>query len=274
MGPGVFAYIQAGGEAGISNAGLILGQDQAIVVDALATTPMATEFLGHIRRVTSLPITHVILTHNHVDHFLGIQNFLPAQVISHAACREEMIQGGPNAAERWAKRRPQFAEGLRGVRVCLPDIIFHDKMTLYLGEREVQLVHLGPGHTRGDTLVVLPKEKILFAGDGAFHKVTPQGFQGHIGKWVKVVDQVLQMDIINVVPGHGPAGTKAELSEMNDYLKLVYDGARRCFDQRLTESEAIEEIRLGKYETWTEAERIKDNVERAYRQFRGELSFD
>jgi cyclase len=272
VGAGVFAYVQAGGEAGISNAGLILGPDQAVVVDALATTPMATAFLGHIRRVTSLPITHVILTHNHVDHFLGIQNFLPAQVISHASCREEMANGGPDAAERWSKRRPQFAEGLTGVRVCLPNVAFHDRMSLYLGNREIQLIHLGMGHTRGDTLVFLPEEKILFAGDIAFHKVTPQGFQGDIGKWISVVDQVLKMDVEIVVPGHGPSGTKADLAEMRDYLQLVYKGARRCFDLGLTEARAIESIDLGKYRAWTEAERIKDNVERAYREFKGELS--
>lgn len=274
IGPGAFAYIQAGGEAGISNAGLILGQDQAVVIDALATTPMATEFLGCIRRVTSLPITHVILTHNHVDHFLGIQNFLPATVLSHASCREEMVRGGPDAAERWSKRRPQFADGLRGVRVCLPNVVFDDKMTLYLGEREVRLIHLGVGHTRGDTVVLLPKEKLLFAGDIAFHKVTPQGFQGDIGKWIKVVEELLEMDVETVVPGHGPVGTKAELAEMKEYLQLVYEGARHCFDRGLTESQAIEQIDLRQYQTWTEAERIKDNVERAYRAFRGELSLE
>lgn len=272
LAPGTYAYVQAVGSAGISNAGLILGPDRAVVVDALTTTPMATAFLGSIRSVTGLPISHLLLTHHHADHFLGIQNFLPTHVVSHALCREEMLQLEPGAVEHYAALRPQFAEELHGVRVCLPDETFEHKMTLYLGEREVQFFHLGTGHTRGDGLVYLAVEKVLFAGDVAFHKVTPNASLGHIGKWIKVVDTILEMDVETIVPGHGPVGGKAELAEMRAYLQLVHDGARRCFDQGMSESEATAAIDIGAYQSWSNPERLTVNVERAYSEFRGELT--
>ena len=270
--PATYSYVQAVGSAGISNAGLILGPDQVLVVDALATIPMAVKFLGHIRCVTPHPISHILLTHPHMDHFLGIQTLLPAQIVSHALCREEMIKIGPDAADQWAKRRPQFAEGLKGVRVCLPEQTFKDRVTFFLGEMEVQFFHLGYGHTRGDGLVYLPNEKVLFAGDVAFFKVTPQGFHGHLGNWINIVNRILDMDIETIVPGHGPIGGKVDLLEMRTYLELVYDQARQCFRQGMSESESVAKIDIGPYHTWVEQERIKDNVERAYQEFRGEVT--
>ncbi|MBI4528012.1 MAG: MBL fold metallo-hydrolase [Deltaproteobacteria bacterium] len=271
LAPEIYAYVQAAGSAGISNAGLVIGPDRAIVVDALATSPMALDFLGRIRTVTGLPVTHVFVTHHHADHFLGLQNFLPAQIVSHSLCREEILRVAPDVIERWSKGHPQLADGLRGVRICFPDQTFEGEMTFHLGDLEIRFFHLGTGHTRGDGLIYLPRRKLLFAGDVAFHKVTPQGFHGHIGNWIRIVGTILEMDVEIIVPGHGPVGGKAELMEMRDYLLWVYNEAKNCFNRGLSESEAVTAIDVGPYRSWAEAGRLKGNIERSYSEFRGEL---
>ena len=268
--PSTYAYIQAIGSAGISNAGLVVGSDQGFVIDVLITITRTLEFLDSIRRVTQLPISHILLTHSHTDHFLGLQVLMPTKVVSHAFCREWMRINGVAAAKHWVEFRPEFTEGLLGFRLCLPDETFEDRITFYSGDKEIQFFNWGNVHTRGDGLVYLPKERVLFAGDIAFFQVTPLAWQGHIGNWIKALNRILDMEIETIVPGHGPVGGKAELAEMRDYLQLVYDGAKESFNRGLSESEAAKAIKLGKYSTWANPERIEKNVIRSYQELRGE----
>jgi len=267
-----FAYVQAPGSAGISNAGVVLGPDRAVVVDALTTNPMALAFLGKLRSVTALPISHLLLTHHHVDHFLGIQNFLPTQVVSHEQCRDKIARRGEATLANYRQARPHFVEGLRDTRICVPDQTFDQRLTLYLGDREVQFFHWGYAHTRGDAMIYLPREKVLYAGDIAFHRVTPLAHEGHIGNWLQVVDRVLALDVETIVPGHGPVGGKSELELMRGYLQRVYTATRECFDAGLPEEEAAASIDVGPYRDWVDAERLGPNVKRAYGEFRGDLA--
>jgi hypothetical protein len=115
------------------------------------------------------------------------------------------------------------------------------------------------------------KEKVLFAGDIAFHYVTPLAFQGHVGNWIKAADRLLAFDADAIIPGHGPIGTKADLKKMRDYLALVRREAKRRFDAGMSPEEAARDIRLGIYARWREAERILPNVMRCYQEFRNEL---
>jgi cyclase len=270
---GAYAYIQAGGGAGISNAGFVLGPDHGVVIDTLATTPMARNFLGAIRSLTDRPIRDVLLTHHHVDHILGVQNFLPARVICHQRGREEILSNGMDLPVRWAKARPQHAAGLLGVRVCVPDCTFSDKLTLHVGDREA--VFFLPGktaHAVSDAMLYLPDAKVLYAGDIVFHGVVPAGFQGHIGNWIDVLRSVLEMDLDIIVPGHGPVCTKKEVAETLECLSLIYEGARRAFTAGQSPEEAIARLKLGPFAGWCDAEeRTRQNVNRAYQEFRGEL---
>ncbi len=266
--PATYAYVQATGAAGICNAGLLLGPDQAIVIDSLATPEMNMGFLRSIRSVTALPFSHLLITHHHVDHVLGIQFFLPTQVVCHSGCREEMVLAGPDTPLNWVKMRPQFANKMDGVRICYPNITIDGNMTFYLGDREVQVFHPGLAHSRGDLMIHLPQERVLFASDIAFFKVAPQPLAGHVGKWIKAMDRVLEMDVDTIVPGHGPIGGKAEMTEARDCLATVYEGARRCFEKGMTEQEAVAAIDLGTFADWANPERYPDCVRKAYQEFR------
>jgi cyclase len=270
---GTYAYIQEGGGAGISNAGMLVAEDSAIVLDTLATTSMAMRFLGEIRKVTGQPIGEVLLTHYHVDHVLGIQYFLPARVICHRHCREKIIANGSDMPERWARRRPQFAEDLEGIRVCIPDRTFDTNVDFHYKGGEARFFHPGyPAHVVGDALLFLPQEGVLFCGDIMFHGVVPAAFEGHIGNWLRLLDTLLDMDWEIAVPGHGMVGGKEEMRETKACLGLIYDTARRAFDRGDPPEVAFEDLKLGVFAGWQDAkERSREDIERAYMEFRGEL---
>lgn len=275
LAPGVFAYVQATGGLCIANAGIIDGGDgAATVVDALFTPAMARSLLDETRRVAPGRIERLLNTHHHVDHTLGNAEFPPeTQVIAHARARAEMERSGLSALGIIERIAPHFAGTLDDAAERLPDVTFDgDALEVRAGDRVLRLRHFGTGHTRGDVVVHLAEERILFAGDLAFFFVTPMAHEGHIGNWLHVVDQMLAMpDVDTIVPGHGPVGTKDDLRAFAGYLRLVHDGARRGFDAGATEAEARAAIDLGPYAEWGEPERLPINVARVYAELRGEL---
>jgi cyclase len=271
---GIHAYIQEGGPGipnlNISNAGLIAGPEANVVVDALWAPSMTRDFQAEIRRVSKNELSHLVLTHHHGDHVSGAGLFTPIEVVAHARCREVIASMPLPDPERLRQMGSPYAAEFEGLRYVLPTTTYETEMTLYSGDREIRLLYTGPAHTVDDTLVYLPKEKLLFAGDIAFYYVTPLAFQGHISGWIKAIDRVRELDVEVIVPGHGPVGGKKELQEIRDYLALVRREAKRCFEAGLDEVEAALEIRLGWFDKWVEAERLVHNVNRFYTELRGD----
>lgn len=268
---GVFAYVQATGGFCIANAGLIVGPEGAIAVDALFTPPMTRAFQEEIGRRTNKPVRQLINTHHHVDHTLGNEHFQGIDIIGHVRCREEILRVGV-PRERLGAAAPHFAGDIAQSQINPPNLTFADRMVLYLGDRRIELMHLGTGHTVDDVLVYLPTEKLLFAGDVAFHYVTPLAFEGHISGWIRVADAIEKMDVETIVPGHGPIGDKSDLREMRDYLALLRREARRGFNEGAPAEEVVRRVKLGRFSLWNEAERIVPNIHRLYQEFRGEIA--
>jgi len=271
LGPKVFAYVQATGESGVSNAGLIVGSDSAMAVDALMLPSMTRRYVEAIKKATRKPVAQLINTHHHLDHTGGNRFFKGATVVSHARCREALAPGFP-PVPLLQRFMPHFAREFPLMKVVLPTVTFQDRMVVHDGRREIHLWHPGyPAHTVGDAAVFLPKEKILFAGDIAFYYVTPLAFQGHVGNWIKAANRLLAFDAEVIIPGHGPIGTKADLRKMRNYLALVRREAKKRFDAGMPVEAAARDIKLGVYAQWREAERILPNVMRCYQEFRQEL---
>ncbi|MBI1885254.1 MAG: MBL fold metallo-hydrolase [Chloroflexi bacterium] len=271
VGAGAYAYVQGGGTTGVSNGGLILGDEAAAAVDSLMLPRMTRAFRRAIRRASRLPVRHLINTHHHVDHIGGNQFFKSAEIIAHANCRDEMLRTGI-PLERIRRLMPRFAEEMRGLTVVPPAVTFQDSLTLHLGDRAIELLYLGPAHTPGDALVYLPREKVLFAGDVAFHYVVPGPFDAHVSGWIRVCDRIAEMDVEVVVPGHGPVGDKALLREMRDYLALVRRQARRFYEQEMPAEEAARQLKVGGYYAqWANPERLPLLVQRLYMELRGEI---
>jgi cyclase len=271
VGRGVFAYVQATGETGISNAGLVVGTDGAVAVDALMVPSMTRRLLAAIHKITRRKIGALINTHHHVDHTGGNRFFRGATIIASARCRAELEPGFP-PVPLLQRFMPRFAREFPLLTVRLPTVTFEDRLVMHDGDHEIHLWHPGrPAHTSGDATVFLPRERILFAGDLAFHGVTPLAFQGHVGHWIDAADRALAFEADVIVPGHGPIGTKTEMRLMRDYLALVHREARRRFDAGMPAEAAAGDIKLGVYASWREPERILPNVLRCYQEFRDEL---
>src|SRR5882724_877038 len=194
-----------------------------------------------------------------------------ATIVASAPCRAALAPGFP-PVPLLKTFMPRFAAEFPRLKVVLPTVTFEGRMVLHDGDHEIQLWHPGfAAHTVGDAVVFLPKERVLFAGDIAFHYVTPLAFQGHVGNWIKAADRLLRYDADVIVPGHGPIGTRTDLKRMRDYLALVRREAKRRFDAGMPAGAAAADIKLGVYASWSDAERILPNVMRCYQEFRNEL---
>ncbi len=274
---GVFAYVQATGGFCVANAGVIAGGGSTTVVDALFTPAMTRTLLAETGRLSDAPISRLLNTHHHVDHTLGNALFpRETEIVSHARAKAEMERVGLGVLGIIQRMAPEFVGQVDGVTERLPDVTFDSEvLELEAGGRRLRLLHFGTGHTRGDVLVHLPDEKVLFLGDAAFFYVTPMAMEGHVGNWIRVCDRILdEVDADVLVAGHGPVGTKADLQLFRDYLRLVHDGSRRGFDAGASVTEATAAIDLGEYAEWGEPERLSINVNRCYQEFRGEIAGD
>jgi glyoxylase-like metal-dependent hydrolase (beta-lactamase superfamily II) len=273
LAPNVYGYVQAGGpgrdNVSVSDAGMIIGDDGVMVIDTLTAPIHAANFIASIRKVTDKPFRHVINTHHHSDHVNGNQYFMPAEIIGHPYCREEVLKMIPGPAT-WP-RREGWATGTEPRRIFAPTTTFEEKMTLHYGKTVVDLIFMGPAHTFGDIAVYLPQHKILFAGDIAFYYVAPFAQNAHVTRWLSTIDRIMAMEVDTIVPGHGPIGGKQELANMKGYFVLLKQEARRRYDARMSPGRAAADISLGKYDNWIGPERIVMDTVRLYAEFAGTL---
>jgi glyoxylase-like metal-dependent hydrolase (beta-lactamase superfamily II) len=227
----VYSYVDVKGASPQNsfgaNAGIIIGRDGIVVVDTLTSAKEATRLIRDIRKITNKPIRYVINTHYHLDHALGNSEFvkLGATVVSHANEKTNM----KNSAEITLKRAGDYGlgdEDMKGTVVSLPAITFTDRMEIDLGDRKIELIYPGPSHTNGSILVYLPDERLLFSGDVLFTNYHPNLRDGDIESWIRVLDNISAMDVIRIIPGHGPESTKKDVAHMKSYL-IIFDKKAR-----------------------------------------------
>ena len=268
LAPNVYAYIQAKATWYWSNAGFIVGSDYVVVVDSLATAGLTRKFKDEIRKVADKPIRYLINTHHHGDHIYGNRVFAEATIISHDYCRSEAIEQGIRDPDLMNTVFPEF--DFRGIAITPADITFDKQLTLHMDKREIRLLHFGPGHTTGDIIVYLPEEGIIFASDFIFLYSTPLGMEGSFAGWLRNLDAMENLGARTYVPGHGPVCGAEGLNLCRDYLVLIQREARKRFGRGMTVDETAKDIDLGQFRQWPNRERILANLERLWREFRGE----
>lgn len=214
-----------------ANAGIIVGKDGVIVIDTLISAKEGKRLLADIRKITDKPVKYVVLTHMHFDHAFGASVFtdIGATLISHELDRARLVQTG----ESLLKNAAAFGltqEDTVGTRVALPSVTFTERLTLQLplreGDETVELIHHLPSHSPGSTLVYLPKQNVLFAGDILFTDFHPYLGDSDIPGWAKTLDAIQAMDVTTIIPGHGPISSKKDVAEMKDYI-LLFDAKAR-----------------------------------------------
>jgi cyclase len=279
-----------------SNSGLInLGG--GMVIDTQSDLPHARQMIEMFGKVWPAMPTRVVNTHEDSDHVFGNQLFEDAEIIGHRSLPERMKQvadpkefqhmmqvaADPVTGPQMMSSHPgvaiaanQLAEDYNfdGVELVPPTTLFDERMEVILDDEEVHILHVGPCHQVGDAIIWMPKERVLFAGDVLFRLCTPMGWVGTFNKWYEALDMIVdELKPEVVVPGHGPVCGLEGVTEMKNYLQYVENESRDFFDKGIVAAEAAARIDLGPYADWLCPERIFMNVERAYREFRGE-SFD
>ncbi len=211
-----------------ANAGIVIGRDSVLVVDTLISAKEGERFLADIRKVTNKPIKYVVNTHTHLDHAFGNCVFakLGATVISHTADRSMLERIGTGTLQNIGNYGLKL-EDMIGTEIVYPALTFSDRMQIDLGDITVELIRVLPSHTEGSIVVLVPSQKLLFAGDVLFTDFHPFMADGNITGWTKTIDALLAMDIERIIPGHGPLSGKKDLREMKEYLIL--------FDAKATE---------------------------------------
>jgi glyoxylase-like metal-dependent hydrolase (beta-lactamase superfamily II) len=215
---------------------------------------MAADVIRRIREVTDKPIRYVVLSHYHAVRVLGASAYGAQHVIASEDTRDLIVERGEQDKASEIGRFPRLFRNVESVPPGLtwPTITFRGKMTLWLGSLEVQLLQLGRGHTKGDTVAWLPQQKILFSGDLVEFDATPYAGDAYFRDWPATLDALAALKPEKLVPGRGAAlqtleqvqaglaGTRAFVSEL---WESVQAGAAAGRDLKAVYRETIDRLR-------------------------------
>lgn len=223
VGPSVFAAVHnpKAKEPSYANAGFIIGDDGVAVVDTFASEGAAKSLLSEIRRRTKLPVKFVVNTHYHSDHVAGNRVFADAGATVIAQRNVRAWIHSENLRLLGDAPKPElkaFVESL-----LPPTVVYADAMTLHLGSREILVRHY-PGHTGGDSVVVIPDASVAFGGDLLWHNSVPNLVDASVGVWMETLDAMARNGAsFTFVPGHGEVGDATEVVvAFRDYLATLY----------------------------------------------------
>jgi cyclase len=278
----VYACLQEDRGLGYSNSGLV-DRGGGLVVDTFWDLPHTKKLIATYARVWRERPRRVVNTHHNGDHCWGNQLFAGAEIIGHRLCAESftsdaapaMLQALRGLVTDDDPALAAFAQALgdwdfTDVELMPPTTLIEERLDLDLDGIAVTLRYVGPAHTAGDVIVHLPEQGVVFAGDVLFRLCTPIGWAGTYAKWAQALDLIVALEPSVVVPGHGPLCGVEGAREMKAYLEYVRSESRRFFEAGLSALDAARTLDLGPYAGWTEPERLLFNVERAYRELRGE----
>ncbi|MFN8020037.1 MAG: MBL fold metallo-hydrolase [Acidimicrobiales bacterium] len=280
LGDGCLAYLQPDGSWGWSNAGLVVGDGASLLVDTLFDLPLTRRMLDAMTPHTrTAPIATLVNTHANGDHCYGNQLVDQAEIIASVATAHEMTEVPPAMLAALNNAPGEIGDLFRsffgafefdGIEVRMPTRTFERRLDVEVGGRHVELIEVGPAHTRGDTIVVVPDAKVVYTGDILFIGGTPIVWAGPLSNWVAACDLMLGMDVETVVPGHGPITDKGGIAQVRDYLDYVDREATARQQAGIDAWDAAREIarEIGadpRFDSLGEFGRIAVNVETVYR---------
>jgi cyclase len=284
LGRGCFAYLQPDGSWGWSNAGLVADGGETLLVDTLFDLPLTAQMLKTMRDAVPAArnIRKLINTHANGDHTFGNQLVEGAEIIACRECAEEYAEWAPSRFMALASEWKNLGEGgaffhevmgsrfdWRGLVDTPPTTVFDRTTEIAVGSKRLVLTHIGPAHTRGDVLVHLPADRVLYTGDLLFVGGHPVIWEGPIGNWIKACDYILGLDVDIIVPGHGPIVEKPAVRELKSYFEYITAEARRHFNNGIPSEIAAQKISLDRFASWLDPERMIINVAALYREFSG-----
>ena len=209
---------------GDPNSGVIIGDDSCMVIDTTATPVMAQDLISRIREITDKPIKYVMLTHYHAVRVLGASAYFKegAQAVVASTGTYDLIrERGAADMKSEIERFPRLFQAVESIPgLTWPEITFDTGMTLFLGKLEVQLKHIGPGHTRGDAIAWIPSQKICFSGDLVEYNAGVYTGDAQLEEWPATLEALRALGAQKLVPGRGPAlENAADVNKGIDYTK-------------------------------------------------------
>jgi glyoxylase-like metal-dependent hydrolase (beta-lactamase superfamily II) len=275
VGHGLYAFTAEGDP----NTGVIIGDESVMVVEAQATPRLARKVIECIRGVTDKPISHLALTHYHAVRVLGASAYGAREVIMSEAARGMVEERG---AEDWASefgRFPRLFQGHEEIPgLTWPTTTFSEAMTVYLGKRKVEIMHLGRAHTAGDAVVWVPDAEVMFTGDIVeYHSACYCG-DGYFNDWADTLNNIAGFDPVAIAPGRGDALIGREmvakaLDATADFVESTYRPVAKVAARGGSLKEAWDAVRAAcdhKFKDYAIYEHcLPFNVARAYDEARG-----
>jgi glyoxylase-like metal-dependent hydrolase (beta-lactamase superfamily II) len=273
--PNIYAYTTQGDP----NSAVIIGDDHVLVMEAQATPVMAKALIEKIKTVTDKPIKYLILSHYHAVRVLGASAFEGAEIVCSAKTLEMINERGEQDFKSETDRFPRLFKSVESIpHLTYPTITFETAMTINLGNRIVELKHLGAGHTRGDIIAWVPDCKALFSGDLLEYGATPYCGDAQLEEWPQTLQHIKALGAVCAVPGRGNAlFNENEVNESIDsttkYVIMLLETAKAAVAKGLDLTEAYKEIHglmkpiFGDYVIFEHC--MPFNVTRAYEEAQG-----
>jgi len=264
---------------GDPNSGVIIGDESVMIVEAQATPRLANKVIEKVREVTDKPISHVVLTHYHAVRVLGASAYGAEQIIMGDTARSMVVERGQEDWDSEFQRFPRLFEGHESIPgLTYPTTTFSDDMTVYLGNRRVDLMHLGRAHTAGDIVIHVPDENVMFTGDIVEDHSACYCGDGHFSDWGQTLDNIASFDVDSIAPGRGGAligkeAVERAIESTRDFVESTYLPAAKVAARGGSLKEAWDAVRAScdpKFHDYAIYEHcLPFNVARAYDEARG-----
>ncbi|PJK31631.1 MBL fold metallo-hydrolase [Minwuia thermotolerans] len=224
-------------EEGDPTSGVVIGDDGVMVIDTRATPIAAQDLKRRVAAITDKPFKYVVLTHYHAVRVLGAAAYGAEHVICSEPTHDLIRERGQQDYDSEAGRFPRLFRGIESIPgLTWPTITFRERMTVMMGGLEVQIIHPGRGHTKGDTVVWLPEQRVLFSGDLVENGATPYTGDAYLRDWPQTLEKLRQLQPRYLVPGRGPAMTtpedcEAAMAGTESFIRALYEGASQGVGQ-------------------------------------------
>jgi glyoxylase-like metal-dependent hydrolase (beta-lactamase superfamily II) len=272
---GLYAYTADGDP----NSGVIIGDSAVMVVDTQATPAMAGDLIARVAKVTDKPIKYVLLTHYHAARVLGASAFKDAEIITSDATRGLIAERGKQDMDSEIGRFPRLFRAVESIPgLTWPTMTFPDQISVWLGRREVRIMHVGRGHTAGDVIAIVPDAGVVFSGDLVENKSACYCGDAHFTDWPATLDLLAEMQANALVPGRGAALTTPEMVNesielTSDFISTLYGSVQDSVAKGRSLKDAFDFTRLAmdsKFKSFALYEHcLPFNVARAYDEARG-----
>jgi glyoxylase-like metal-dependent hydrolase (beta-lactamase superfamily II) len=275
VGPGLFAFTAEGDP----NSGVIVGDDAVMIVDAQATPMMAQGVIERVRTVTDKPIKYVLLSHYHAVRVLGASAYKDAEILASEVTRDLIVERGKQDMDSEIGRFPRLFRAVESIPgLTWPSITFAQQMSVWLGKREVRIMHLGRAHTAGDVVAWVPDAQVVFSGDLVEYRSACYCGDAHFGDWPATLDRLAALNAKALVPGRGAAlakpGKAVEgIAMTRDFLSTLYGSVAGSVKKGLSLKQTFQAARIvmdPKFSDFAIYEHcLPFNVSRAYDEAKG-----